>query len=142
MSISRRFPSFLDSGLVCFDPLYLSNSRAMKTAINTLLGVALLASSSLAHTAIRPPSPDKALTPGSSEAPPGCKLLASDKGWPTDDVWKKAFPGVFKKLKGTEGPDWMVQAKSVEDVQKAVNFARDNNVRLTIISTGHDFHGR
>jgi hypothetical protein len=114
----------------------------MKASFNALLGVALLAGPSMAHTAIKPPSPDRALTPNSSNAPPGCKLLASDKQWPADDVWKKAFPGVFKKLKGTEAPDWMVQAKSVEDVQKAVNFAREHNVRLTIISTGHDFGGR
>lgn len=114
----------------------------MKSSINALLGVALLAGTSVAHTAIKPPSPDRALTPNSSNAPPGCKLLASDKGFPSDDVWKKEFPGVYKKLKGTEAPDFMVQAKSVADVQKAVNFAREHNVRLTIISTGHDFGGR
>jgi hypothetical protein len=114
----------------------------MKVTLNALLGAALLVAPSLGHTAIKPPSPDKALTPNSSEAPSGCKLLLSDKGWPADDVWKTAFPGVFKKLKGTEGPDFMVQAKTVEDVQKAVNFAREHNVRLSIITTGHDFHGR
>lgn len=114
----------------------------MKATLSALLGAALLASPALGHTAIKPPSPDKALTPNSSEAPPGCKLLLSDKGWPEDSVWRSTFPGIFRKLKGTEAPDYMVQAKSVADVQKVVNFAREHNVRLTIITTGHDFGGR
>ena len=86
--------------------------------------------------------PDRALTPNTTVAPAGCKLLPSDKGWPADEVWRQTFPGVYKKLKGTVGPDWYFQVKSVEDVQKGVNFAREHNVRLTIISTGHDFMGR
>ncbi|TLD35106.1 Mitochondrial intermediate peptidase [Venturia nashicola] len=114
----------------------------MKGAINALVGAALLAAPVLGHSAIKPPSPDKALTPNSVNTPAGCKALLSDKQWPADAVWRKAFPGVFRKLKGTEAPDYMVQAKSVKDVQNVVNFAREHNVRLTIISTGHDFHGR
>src|ERR1700760_4239996 len=114
----------------------------MKVFFNAYLGLAMLASSGMAHIAIMPPWPDRVLTPNSSEAPTGCKLLPSDKGWPSDDIWRKTFLGAYKKLKGTLGPDWMFQVKSVEDVQKAVNFAREHNVRLTVISTGHDFHGR
>lgn len=114
----------------------------MKATISALLGVALLAGPTVAHSAIKPPAPDRALTPNSSNAPPGCKYLASDKGFPADDVWTQALPGVYKKLRGTEAPDFMYQAKSVADVQAAVNFAREHNVRLTIISTGHDFGGR
>jgi hypothetical protein len=113
----------------------------MKT-LNTILGVAILASPVLGHVAIKPPSPDRALTPNSSVAPPGCKVLASDKSWPADDVWQKEFPKAFKKMKGTEGPDWWIQPQSVQDIQKAVNFARERNVRLGIVTTGHDFHGR
>jgi hypothetical protein len=111
------------------------------TVISTaVLGVLLLLPAMLhGHGAILPPVPDKALHANSSITPVGCKKLASDRGWPVDSVWKSAFPGIFKKLKGTKGPDWMVQAKSVQDVQKVVNFAREHNVRLTIISTGHDF---
>lgn len=101
-----------------------------------------MASPALGHVAIKPPSPDKALTPNSSAAPPGCKLLASDKGFPADDVWLKEFPNAFKKMKGTEGPDWWIQPQKIEDVQKAVNFAREHNVRLSVITSGHDFHGR
>lgn len=114
----------------------------MKGAFNAFLGAALLAAPALGHTAIKPPSPDRALTPNSVDTPAGCKALLSDKQWPADAVWRKAFPGVFRKLKGTEAPDYMVQAKSVQDVQNVVNFARDHNVRLTIITTGHDFGGR
>jgi hypothetical protein len=111
-------------------------------SLSTLLGAAILASPALGHVAIKPPSPDKALTPNSSAAPPGCKLLASDKGFPADDVWLKEFPNAFKKMKGTEGPDWWIQPQKIEDVQKAVNFAREHNVRLSVITSGHDFHGR
>jgi hypothetical protein len=110
----------------------------MKTS-TALLGLATLAS---AHVAILPPFPDRALTPNSTHTPEGCKRLSGDRGFPGDSLWRSTFPNIFKKLRGTFGPDWMIQAKSVEDVQKAVNFARDHNVRLTVITTGHDFHGR
>lgn len=109
----------------------------MKSVFLAASAAVLFAGQTVAHTAILPPFPDKALTANSSEAPAGCKFLPSDKGWPTDHVWKTNFPGIFKKLKGTVGPDWMVQAKNVADVQKVVNFAREHNVRLTIITTGH-----
>jgi hypothetical protein len=110
--------------------------------LRTLLCVAFLATGSLQHTAILPPNPDKVLRANSSETPEGCKKLASDKGWPADNVWRAALPGAFKKLKGTEAPDWMFQASSISDVQKAIKFAKEHNVRLTVISTGHDFLGR
>jgi hypothetical protein len=116
---------------------------AMKSfALSGLSAMALFTGLSTQHTAILPPFPDKILKANSSEAPANCKLLPSDRGWPSDQIWKTAFPGIFKKLKGTVGPDWMFQAQNIADVQKAVNFARDHNVRLTIISTGHDFHAR
>jgi len=113
----------------------------MKT-ISVLISAALLAGPSLQHVAIKPPTPDKILRPNSSTAPPGCKLLASDKGWPSDDVWQKAFPKAFQKMKGTEGPDWWIQPQTVKEVQDAVNFARTHNIRLTVIASGHDFSGR
>jgi hypothetical protein len=110
--------------------------------MKSFIALAVLVGSSIAHIAIMPPMPDRALKPNSSEAPAGCKLLPSDKGWPVDEVWRKTFPGIYKKLRGTFGPDWTYQAKNVQQVQNAVNFARERNVRLTVISTGHDFHGR
>ncbi|KAK4195981.1 hypothetical protein QBC40DRAFT_235260 [Triangularia verruculosa] len=39
-------------------------------------------------------------------------------------------------------PDYVVNATSVKDIQVAVNFARNNNIRLIIKNTGHDFLGR
>jgi hypothetical protein len=111
-------------------------------ALGGVTALALFVGLSTQHTAILPPFPDKALKPNTSEAPAGCRYLSSDKGWPSDEVWKTNFPGVFKKLRGTVGPDWMIQAQTVADVQKAVNFAREHNIRVTVISTGHDFHAR
>lgn len=39
-------------------------------------------------------------------------------------------------------PIYVVTAKSVRDVQSAVNFARNLNLRLVIKNTGHDFAGK
>ena len=114
----------------------------MKALLAIVLKLTFLVGFSLQHTAILPPTPDKVLKANSTDTPPGCKKLASDKGWPEDHIWRSSLPGVFKKLKGTEAPDWMFQAKSVEDVQKAIAFAKQHNVRLTVITTGHDFLGR
>jgi hypothetical protein len=114
----------------------------MKEFGSALLGVAYLASVVTAHVAIIPPFPDRALTYNTTHTPHGCKKLSSDKGWPADTTWRSTFPGIFKKLRGTFGPDWMYQVTNVEQVQTAVNFAREHNVRLTLITTGHDFHGR
>jgi hypothetical protein len=114
----------------------------MKIILSTLLSSCLLAGLSVQHTAILPPNPDKVLTPNSTDTPAGCKRLASDRGWPTDQVWRSSLSGVFKKLRGTEASDWFFQAKTVADVQKAFAFVREHNVRLTVISSGHDFIGR
>jgi hypothetical protein len=108
---------------------------------NALLALVLLVHPSW-QEAMMPPSPDKILTPNSTDPGAGCKLLASDKGFPEKDVWLKALPGVIPKTPGTFGPDYTVKALNVADVQKAVNFARDHNVRLSILNSGHDFMGR
>lgn len=39
-------------------------------------------------------------------------------------------------------PSYVVEAANVEDVQKAVKFAKNTGVRLVIKGTGHDFPGR
>ncbi|OAL00635.1 FAD/FMN-containing isoamyl alcohol oxidase-like protein MreA [Phaeosphaeriaceae sp. SRC1lsM3a] len=39
-------------------------------------------------------------------------------------------------------PAYVVSATSVRDVQLAVNFARNNQIRITIKNTGHDWLGR
>ncbi|KAI2602610.1 FAD-binding domain-containing protein [Hypoxylon sp. NC1633] len=39
-------------------------------------------------------------------------------------------------------PEYVVNATSVKQIQAAVNFARNKNIRLIIKNTGHDFGGR
>lgn len=39
-------------------------------------------------------------------------------------------------------PAYVVNVSTVRDIQLAVNFARNNNIRLTIKNTGHDWIGR
>ena len=39
-------------------------------------------------------------------------------------------------------PEYAVEATTVAQVQLAVNFARNNNIRLVIKNTGHDFGGK
>ncbi|KAF1984467.1 hypothetical protein K402DRAFT_422971 [Aulographum hederae CBS 113979] len=110
--------------------------------LSAILSVALLAAPSLQHAAMLPPNPDKVLTPNSSNAPAGCKLLASDRGFPTNETVVKELPKAVRKQWGTLGPDWTIKATSVKDVQDAIKFAKTHNIRLSVITTGHDFHGR
>jgi hypothetical protein len=84
-----------------------------------------------------------------TRAPAGCRLIHTDQGFPSDAEFKAALPGVFKRPavapKGDEGnvhPDYRLRAMSYADVQKAVDFARTRNIRLTVINSGHDFLGR
>ncbi|KAL1592216.1 hypothetical protein SLS59_009872 [Nothophoma quercina] len=74
-------------------------------------------------------------------APPGCRKLNTDSDWPSVETWKEALPGVVAG-KGSDKygtiPDYRLQAKSVEDVQQAVRFASQHNIRLAVITTGHD----
>lgn len=78
--------------------------------------------------------------------PDGCKRLATDAGFPSPDVWSSALPGIqSRKLAADEGlarPDYRFAARTADDVQKAVRFASEHNVRLTVITTGHDYQGR
>jgi hypothetical protein len=75
-------------------------------------------------------------------APKGCRKLSSDNDWPTVEVWKTALPGIMPGSSGTPGPDYRIQAKSVADVQRAVKFANEHNIRISVITTGHDQIGR
>jgi hypothetical protein len=88
-------------------------------------------------------------TKATTRAPAGCRLIHTDEGFPSDADFKAALPGVFKRPavapKGDEGnvhPDYRLRAMSYADVQKAVDFARTRNIRLTVINSGHDFLGR
>ncbi|KAF1810030.1 FAD-binding domain-containing protein [Eremomyces bilateralis CBS 781.70] len=110
--------------------------------VTSLLSFVLYAGLCIADPAPMPPIPDKVLTPNSSNAPAGCKLLASDAGFPSNETVKAALPNAIFKQWGTKGPDWVVQAKTVQDVQAGVNFSAQHNVRLTVITKGHDFMAR
>lgn len=74
-------------------------------------------------------------------APAGCRKLNTDTDWPTQAQWEAALPGVVATNGSDEHgslPDYRLQARSVEDVQAAVRFAREHNVRLSVLTTGHD----
>jgi hypothetical protein len=74
-----------------------------------------------------------------------CKLLPGDPKWPTDAQWKAALPNAVKRgpqKKENTRPDWHLSALNAADVQKAVDFANKNDLRLSIITTGHDFLSR
>ncbi|MFM7598186.1 MAG: FAD-binding protein, partial [Actinomycetota bacterium] len=49
--------------------------------------------------------------------------------------------GMFKAWQSTASA-YAVAAESSEDIVAAVNFARDNGVRLVVKGTGHDYYGR
>jgi FAD/FMN-containing dehydrogenase len=76
-------------------------------------------------------------------APEGCKKLATDADWPPVAEWKAAMPEVevHKQTAGLKHPDYVLQAESYKDVQNAVKFCAKNNIRLIIITSGHDFLG-
>ena len=71
-------------------------------------------------------------------APKGCLKLSKDADWPSSEVWKTQLPGVIPRdAKSKEGPDYRFRPKSVVEVQKAVKFAKDNDIRLSIVASGH-----
>lgn len=73
--------------------------------------------------------------------PAGCRKLNTDTDWPTQAQWEAALPGVVATNGSDEHgplPDYRLQARSVEDVQNAVRFAKEHNVRLSVLTTGHD----
>jgi hypothetical protein len=80
--------------------------------------------------------------PNDNTTPEGCRKLKIDVDWPTLAAWKTAIPGVTAGNAGPQGPDYRIQVKDFADVQNAVKFATKNNIRVTIITTGHDQIGR
>lgn len=53
---------------------------------------------------------------------------------PTDDPEGNCTVGGY--------PTYVVNASTVAQVQKAVNFARDSNLRLNIKNSGHDYNAK
>jgi hypothetical protein len=82
-----------------------------------------------------------------SQASSACKLLPGDAKWPAEDVWKNALPGVVALEKSKEEssprrPDYQLIATTTEQVQTAVKFTAEHNIRLAIMNSGVDFLGR
>lgn len=73
--------------------------------------------------------------------PNACKILDTDQAWPAQSVWRQAMPEVEKvAVKGAKKrPNMRLEATSVDEVSKAVKFAASNNIRLSILNSGHDF---
>jgi hypothetical protein len=71
-------------------------------------------------------------------SPSGCLKLPTDSDWPSPEVWKAQLPGVIPS-NGKPGPqpNYRLRPKNTAEVQKAVKFAKDNNIRLSIIASGH-----
>jgi hypothetical protein len=96
------------------------------------------------------PAPAKAApvpaTATKIKTPAGCNALSSDIDFPPEAVFKKAFPSVIARSKtlaaGVGAPDYKIRAKTYKDVQDAVKFAAKHNLRLSVITSGHDFLGR
>jgi len=78
-------------------------------------------------------------------APAGCRKLKTDDDWPTPEDWKARLPAVVPNNitdGGDINPDYRFQVQSACDVEAAMKFATDNNIRLTVITTGHDQEAR
>lgn len=75
----------------------------------------------------------------------GCRKLNTDSDWPAFEVWGAEIPGVtLQNNTDIHGslPDYRLRAKSVGHVQAAGRFASKHNIRLSVITTGHDQLGR
>ncbi|CAG9990958.1 unnamed protein product [Clonostachys byssicola] len=80
-----------------------------------------------------------------ANAPQGCKKLHTDDDWPSIEEWQNAIPGVAEENNSDSHgslPDYRIRAKSYADVQSAVKFSAKHNIRLTVLTTGHDEVGR
>lgn len=88
-----------------------------------------------------------AISPGNAAttAYKTCRKLPKDPDWPAPEIWEAALPGVIPiQQNATTGPlpNYRFRANSIEDVQAAVRFAAKQNVRISVITTGHDQLGR
>jgi hypothetical protein len=104
---------------------------------------------------LRPAPPAAACHPQLPEySPDKCALIRNSwnsSQWhsdsPTSNDWQNfnnysCLPDSNYPCTGNGYPIYVVNASTTESVQHAVDFARENNLRLNIKSTGHDFLGR
>jgi hypothetical protein len=66
---------------------------------------------------------------------------------PISNYWNNfnndsCLPFPLVPCSGEGYPVYVVNATSADDVKKGVDFARENNVRLVVKATGHDYLGR
>jgi FAD/FMN-containing dehydrogenase len=78
------------------------------------------------------------------QGPAECKVIPGDSAWPAPATWAQELPGVKeqKSGKGAEHANYRFDVNSVDQVIAAVKFTKRHNVRLSILNSGHDFHGR
>lgn len=80
-----------------------------------------------------------------AQTPIGCRKLSTDQDWPSIEVWEAAIPGVVRQ-NGSDAhgglPNYRIRAQSASDIQASVRFASKHNIRLSVITTGHDQLGR
>jgi hypothetical protein len=87
-----------------------------------------------------PQNTTKPIFKASTITPVGCRKNATDVDWPTPAEWKAALPGVVARASSLAAsvvrPDYHFNAMIVADVQAAVKFCAQRNIRLTIINSG------
>jgi hypothetical protein len=82
-----------------------------------------------------------ALAGGIVMAPSGCLKLPTDSDWPAPEIWKAQLPGVIPRdEKNADQPNYRIRPKNAAEVQKAVKFAKDNNIRLSVLMSGHGIY--
>lgn len=80
-------------------------------------------------------------------APKGCRLIPGDDGFPTATEFSAALPGVMaispgsSPIKEHKRPQYIVSASTVAQVQAALKFSGERNIRISIYNSGHDFLG-
>jgi hypothetical protein len=70
-----------------------------------------------------------------------CKVIAGDESFPSLDQLVKEVPSALGK-EADNRPDFHLAALTFGDVQKAVQFAYKNKIRLSVLNSGHDYLGR
>ncbi|KAK4197362.1 hypothetical protein QBC40DRAFT_232223 [Triangularia verruculosa] len=105
---------------------------------------------------LRPEPAQAACYPGPLQNATRCQWLATEAGqshfwldeplttlteWPQGSTCTLNVNATGQCTRGG-WPEYVVNVTSVRDVQAAVNFARNNNLRVVIKNTGHDFGGR
>ena len=65
--------------------------------------------------------------------------MVVERGSPTYEPWRQSMIWQYRKFR--RYPDVIVQAESEADVVAAVNFARNNNLKITTRSGGHSWSG-